>query len=163
MCDISGIGKNMVKNNEKNSIGAQYIMKGLTHYYWDRVERECEVLFKDVNELNQIKKQADPTHHELQIWCADMWAVLWNGWKMGVHTECHPNMEFSWATSTEEDYLKMNIFHNAGITGSEGGRFYKAQYMNKLPYGDLLDIEEGTASWHYYQWVRKVGQKSVLI
>jgi hypothetical protein len=92
-----------------------------------------------------------------------MWAVLWNGWKMGVHTECHPNMEFSWATSTEEDYLKMNIFHNAGITGSEGGRFYKAQYMNKLPYGDLLDIEEGTASWHYYQWVRKVGQKSVLI
>jgi hypothetical protein len=35
--------------------------------------------------------------------------------------------------------------------------------MNKLPYGDLLDIEEGTASWHYYQWVRKVGQKSVLI
>ena len=35
--------------------------------------------------------------------------------------------------------------------------------MNKLPYGDLLDITEGTASWHYYQWVRKVGQKSVLI
>jgi hypothetical protein len=57
----------------------------------------------------------------------------------------------------------MNIFHNAGITGSESGRFYKAQYMNKLPYGDLLDITEGTASWHYYQWVRKVGQKSVLI
>ena len=47
----------MVKSNEKNSIGAQYIMKGLTHYYWDRVERDCEILFKDVNELNQIKKQ----------------------------------------------------------------------------------------------------------
>ena len=163
MCDISGIGKNMVKSNEKNSIGAQYIMKGLTHYYWDRVERECEILFKDVNELNQIKKQNDPTHHELQIWCADMWSVLWNGWKMGYETICNPNMDFSWATSTEEDYLKMNIFHNAGITGSDSGRFYKAEYMNRLPYGDILDIKEGTASWYYYQWVRKVGQKSVLI
>jgi hypothetical protein len=92
-----------------------------------------------------------------------MWAVLWNAWKMRAHTECHPNMEFSWATSNEEDYKRMNIFHNAGITGSDAGKFYKAGYMDRLPYGDILDIKEGTASWYYYQWVRKVGQKSVLI
>jgi len=163
MCEISGISKEMVKSNELNAIGAQYIMKGLTHYYWDRVERECEVMFKDINDLNNLKKQADPSHHELQIWCADMWAVLWNGWKMGYETICHPNMDFSWATSNEEDYKRMNIFHNAGITGNDNGKFYKAGYMNTLPYNENLEIKPNTASWYYWNEIQKTAKKSVLL
>lgn len=163
MCDIVGIHKGVVKGNEKNSIGAQYIMKGISYYYWDKVERESELLFKDVNELNNRKKAEDPKHHELQIWCADMWAVLWNGWKMRKNTECHPNMDFSWATSTEEDYLKMNIFHNAGITGSDSGKFYKAHYMDKLPYNENLQITPNTASWYYWNEIQKTAKKSILI
>jgi hypothetical protein len=163
MCEIVGINKEVVKGYEKNAIGAQYIMKGLTYYYWDRVEKESELLFKDINELNKQKKIVDPSHHELQIWCADMWAVLWNAWKMGAYTECHPNMEFSWATSTEADYLKMNIFHNAGITGNDIGKFYKAHYMNTLPYNDNLEITPNTASWYYWNEIQKTAKKSVLI
>jgi hypothetical protein len=163
MCDIVGISKELVKTNELNAIGAQYIMKGITHYFWDRVERECEVLFKDINELNIKKKQDDPNHHELQIWCADMWAVLWNGWKMGYETVCHPNMNFSWATSNEDDYLKMNIFHNAGITSSDIGKFYKANYINELPYNKVLDITRNTSSWYYWREIRKTAKKSVLL
>ena len=163
MSDIVGIGKDVIKKNEKNSIGAQYIMKNLTYYYWDRVENESELLFKDVNILNNKKKAKEPTHHELQIWCADMWAVLWNGWKMGYETICNPNMDFSWATSTEEDYLKMNIFHNAGITGSDSGKFYKAHYMDKLPYNENLQITPNTASWYYWNEIQKTAKKSVLL
>jgi hypothetical protein len=163
MCDIVGIDKKVVKLNELNSIGAQYIMKGISHYFWDRVEKECEILFKDVNELNSKKKAEDPTHHELQIWCADMWAVLWNGWKMGYETICSENLQFSWATSNEDDYNKYNIMHNAGVTGNDSKKFYKANYMNELPYGKVLDIEVNTASWHYWRAVRKAGTKSVLI
>jgi len=66
MCEIVGIDKKLVETNELNAIGAQYIMKGISHYFWERVERECEILFKDVSELNTKKKQEDPTHHELQ-------------------------------------------------------------------------------------------------
>jgi hypothetical protein len=163
MCDIVGINKGVVKGYEKNAIGAQYIMKRITHYYWDRVERESEILFKDINELNIQKKQKDPNHHELQIWCADMWAVLWNGWKMRKHTECHPNLDFCWATSSEEDYHKMNIFHNAGVTGTNDGRFYKAHYMDKLPYNEKLEIKPNTASWYYWNEIQKTAKKSVLI
>jgi hypothetical protein len=163
MCDIVGIGKDVIKKNEKNSIGAQYIMKNLTYYYWDRVEKESELLFKDVNVLNNKKKAKDPTHHELQIWCADMWAVLWNGWKMGYETICNSNMDFSWATSPESDYLKMNIFHNAGITGSDSGKFYKAHYMDKLPYNENLQITPNTASWYYWNEIQKTAKKSVLL
>jgi hypothetical protein len=163
MCEISGISKELVKSNELNAIGAQYIMKGLTHYYWDRVERECEVMFKDINNLNNLKKQEDPSHHELQIWCADMWAVLWQGWKMGYETICHPNLDFSWATSNEEDYKRMNIFHNAGITGNDNGQFYKAGYMNTLPYNENLQITPNTASWYYWNEIQKTAKKSVLL
>jgi hypothetical protein len=163
MCDIVGIHKGVVKAYEKNAIGAQYIMKDLSYYYWDKVERESELLFKDVSELNTKKKHADPTHHELQIWCADMWAVLWNGWKMRKQTICHPNLEFSWATSNEEDYQKCNIMHNAGITGTENGQFYKAQYMDKLPYLENLNIRENTATWHYWNEIQKTAKKSVLL
>jgi len=37
MSDIVGIGKDVIKKNEKNSIGAQYIMKNLTYYYLNRI------------------------------------------------------------------------------------------------------------------------------
>ena len=163
MCDIVGIDKKLVEKNELNSIGAQYIMKGISQYFWNRVEKECEILFKDVSELNNKKKETDPKHHELQIWCADMWAVLWNGWKMGYETICHDNLGFSWGTSNKEEYDKHNIMHNAGITGSDKRKFYKAGYMNSLPYLDNLDILEDTASYYYWQWVVKTGQKSVLL
>ena len=162
MCDIVGIDSKVVSDNEMNAIGAQYIMKDLTYYFWDRVERESELLFRDVNRLNDQKKIKDSTHHELQIWCADMWAVLWNGFKMGKIVECHPNLEFSWATSSEEDYLRMKIFHNAGVT-TESGLFRKANYMNKTPYEEVLDIKENTSSWHYYELIKKVSKNSVLI
>jgi len=35
--------------------------------------------------------------------------------------------------------------------------------MNKLPYGLNLEIREKTASWHYYNWIQKTENKSVLL
>ena len=103
-----------------------------------------------------------PSYHELQIWTSDMWAVLWGGWKMGKETICHPDLEFSWATSTEADWNRLNIFHNAGVTGAEQGLFYKANYMNRLPYHENLNIKEGTASKKYWEIIQETAKKSVL-
>jgi hypothetical protein len=163
MCNIVGIDKEIIKENERNSIGAQYLMKGIGWKFWDNVERNCERLYKEISEVSANIKADNPVYHELQIWCADMWAVLWNAWKMRAHTECHPNMDFSWATSNEEDYKRMNIFHNAGITGNDKGKFYKAEYMNTLPYNENLEITPNTASWYYWNEIQKTAKKSVLI
>ena len=162
MCDIVGIHKGVVKAYEKNSIGAQYILKDITYYYWDRVEKDCELLYKDVSELNSIKKQNDHSYHELQIWCADMWAVLWNGWKLRKQTQCHPNLEFSWGTSPKQEYERCNIMHNAGVT-NDNGFFYKGKYMDTLPYNDTPNVSETTGSWYYWEWVKKTAEKSVLL
>ena len=163
MCEIVGIDASLIKDNELNAIGAQYLMKGINAEFWANVEKDSERLFREITEMNNIKKGANPQYHELQIWCADMWAVLWNGWKLGKETVCHPELEFAWATGTEEDWHKFNIFHNAGVTTSLHGLFYKAEYMNRLPYNVDLNIKEGTASKKYWEIIQSVAKKSCLI
>jgi len=163
MCKITGMEESVIEANEMNSIGAQYLMKGVDYLFWNRVETDSENLYKEISELNRKKKELDPTHHELQIWCADMWAVLWGAWRKGYKTNCHPNFDFSWGTSSTNDYHKMNIMHNAGVTDSVSGLFYKAEYMNKLPYNTDLQIKEDTASWYYWNWIKETSKKSVLI
>ena len=173
MCEIVDIPKQLVKDNELNSIGAQYLMKGIDAEFWDRVERDCERLFKEISDLNEQKIIEDrrtmppgesrAPYHPLQIWCADMWAVLWNGWKMGRETVCHPDLEFSWGTSTGDDFKRLNIMHNAGVTGPNQGLFYKAEFMNRLPYGYTIPINEGSASWYYWNEVQETAKKSVLL
>jgi hypothetical protein len=163
MCEIVSIPKHIVKANELNAIGAQYLMKGINWRFWEEVETDCERLFKEITELNNIKKRENPSYHELQIWCADMWAVLWGLWKLGKETVCDPDLEFSWGTSTEGDWDRLKIFHNAGVVSGNDGLFYKANYINRLPYCDELEIKGGTASKKYYDLVKEVGKKSVLL
>ena len=115
------------------------------------------------NRLNQQKVETDPQYHPLQIWCADMWAVLWNGWSKGNETKVVPEMDFCWATDSEERWNDTAIFHNAGITCSCGGKFYKSNYINKLPYKENLRIKEGTASYMYYKEILDIENKSCLI
>jgi len=137
-------------------------MKGINAQFWANVEKDCERLFKEVTDINHQKKIANPTYHELQIWCSDMWAVLWNGWKLGYKSVCHPELEFAWATSTEADWDRLNIFHNAGVTDAASGLFYKALYMNELPYNLNLKIKEQTAYKKYYEIIQRVEKKSKL-
>lgn len=163
MCEIVGIDKKVVEDNELNSIGAQYLMKGINADYWVEVEKDCEKLYKDITELNNKKKAIEPSYHELQIWCSDMWAVLWNGWKKGKETICHPDLEFAWATSTEEEWNKLNIFHNAGVTGADQGLFYKALFINDVPFNKTIKVNDGTASKKYWEIIEKTAKKSILI
>ena len=162
MLEIMEMDEKVIEDNELNSIGAQYLMKGINAKFWDRVERDSERLFKEVTELNNEKVKLDEKHHPLQIWCSDMWAVLWGGWRLGYKTNCHPNFDFSWGTSNEEEYHRMNIFHNAGVVDSTSGLFYKAQYQQILPYNVAVEPNKGTASWHYWNWIQKTAEKTCI-
>jgi hypothetical protein len=163
MCDIMGLDEELIRTNEMNSIGAQYLMKNVDYDYWDRVEIDSELLFRQITDLNNEIKRDNPSYHELQIWCADMWAVLWGAWRLGYKTNCLPEFDFSWGTSTEDDFYKMSIMHNAGVTDSSSGLFYKAGYMNSLPYNVELNIKDNTASKKYWEWIQKTATKSCLL
>jgi hypothetical protein len=163
MVEMVGIDPQIVIDNNQNSIGAQYILKGVDEAFWHDVQIDSENLFIEINEMNIAKKKENPEYHELQIWCADMWALLWNIWKRGHITKCHDDLRFSWATSSDKSYDEYKIFHNAGVMSAQDDLFFKAKYTNGLPYNLGLELKDGRASKKYYEWIQRVEKESVLL
>ena len=162
MCEIVGMNPLIPKLMNSNSGGAQYILKNVDYLFWEKVEMDCEELYSRVTELSNEKKKQIPNYHELQIWCADMWAVLWNGWLEGNETKVVGEMDFSWATDSETRFYETNIFHTAGVVSGNTGKFYKADFRESLPYNVDLDITKGTASYIYFQEIQETAKKSPL-
>lgn len=151
MCNIVGIDKNTIAKNQDNSGGAQYIMKDIDKYFWYDVENDSTRLFKEITQLNKeiISNKTEEEYNPIQIWCADMWAVLWNLWKRNKETRVIPEMNFSWATSNIKDWHKSSIYHNAGVTSEMNNLFFKGKYIDSLPSFDL-DVNKTKCSYNYY-------------
>lgn len=165
MCEIVGIHPAMVSARDEEAGGAQYIMKGVDWMFWEKVEKDCSRLFNEITPIGVARKIQKPSYHELQIWCADMWAVLWNAWMRGYTTEIIPEMEFTWTSHEMSKFDDRYIFHNAGVTEHDKERmFYKNQYTDKLPYfasDEMLD--KTRASYKYFQLLKRTGEESCLI
>lgn len=128
MCAVAGVSLDLIKQNDKNSGGAQYLIKHVDAAYWQEVETVCQNLYSCMKKY-ETQYQID---NGIQIWTADMWAVLWLLWKRGHATIVHKELEFSWGVSSISDYFKKPIFHLAGVTTKNCiGKFYKANYNNK--------------------------------
>jgi len=162
MCEIVGINKELVKRKEYQSGGAQYVMKGCDWQFFNKMEIDSEMLFKEITNLNIEKKRLDPTHHELQIWCADMWALLWGAWMRGYHTNVIPELSFCWATDNIENWEKKYIFHNAGVTSDAKHLFNKTDFRDSLPYELNNTFDKNSASSKYFEIIKSVGINSCL-
>ena len=136
MCDIvGGITPDEVINREEEAGGAQYLIKpGLNADFWQAVYDDSEQLYKRISKKwNRIKRET-PNWHEIQIWCADMWAVLWNLWKLGYKTPINEDLDFTWGTQVAAQWDKNAIFHNAGVVKETPGEpFYKSAYVGNSP------------------------------
>lgn len=128
MCEIAKIDPDLVKQNEENSGGAQYVLKNIDGPFWEDVERTTNALYSMLCEYE--KKY--PIDHHIQKWTADMWGVLWNYWKRGGKTRVHDALDFSWGTSTVTEYVTKPIFHLAGVTDADcSDKFYKGAYIHR--------------------------------
>lgn len=150
MTRIVGIDKEKVIAEEKNSGGAQYLIKNVNAKFWDQVYRNSERLFGVITA--QIK--IDNPGHALQIWCADMWAVLWNLWKIGKEVRVTKQLDFAWATSAIETWDKLPIYHNAGATPTRRDLFYKGGFQKQLPYKISQDAFD--PKWCSYKYVEEI-------
>lgn len=165
MCDIVGIDQKTVVRNQSQSGGCQYIMKGVDWRFFDKVEKDCERMYKEISELNAEKIKADPTHHPLQIWTADMWCILWNAWMRGFKTNVVDELDFCWATDSIENYHKKYIFHNAGVVSATDGKFFfKGDFRAQVPYNnfDIEKIDKERATYKYAELIQNVAQITVL-
>ena len=164
MCEIVNMNPLIPQLMNSNSGGAQYLIKNIDEAFWDKVEKDSEQLFYQITQLNNEKKATDPTYHEIQIWCADMWAVLWGGWLRGNETKVIPELDFSWGTDGVDGWNQSIIYHNAGITCSSDKQFYKGMYIDSLPYDiKIEDFNETINCYNYVKEIIKTANKSCLI
>jgi hypothetical protein len=165
MCEIVDISESIPIKNELSSGGAQYIMKNVDHVYWDKVERDSEALYQFFLYHLQAFPQS-PKYHPIQMWTADMWAVLWNAWYFKHETKVVKEMEFIWPNHRITDWDKHTIFHNAGIVGpgDNGGMFFKGSYSHTLPYNiNPDDYNTERCSYRYVQEILDTAKTSCLL
>lgn len=150
MFEIVGIDPEVVKAQNKNTGGAQYLIKGLGSAFWDKVERDCENLYRYMQHavnfgIREYKPHEENFQHNIQIWTADMWAVLWNIWLFKKETRWHTEIDFSWPWET----TGKPVMHNAGITASN--EFLKEK--------DASGVEKATTKPKYFNKSRFNGSE----
>ena len=155
MAKTANIDIQVLKDNQENSGGCQYLLKDIDYKYWEEVEIDCENLYSKVFKLVNKKKKQDPDYHELQIWCADMWAVLWNLWKRNRKTKIIQELDFTWASHSIDGWFKNAIYHNAGVVNTDNNEFQKGLYRVKKPPKDL-EINPNLACYKYYELIKQI-------
>lgn len=121
--------------------GAQYILKGVTAEYWEKVYHDS---FKIYDFLRESKTA-------VQVWCAEMWATLWNLWYFDLETDLHPLLDFCMSRDPI-DQLKP-IVHNAGLMGQ--GYFNKLSYQTTYPPYNI-EVKDDMCNFIYANEVKKI-------
>ena len=155
MFEIAGISEDVVKSMNNASGGAQYLYKNVKKEFWKDVVDMSHNLYEKISIISNEKKQKDESYFPIQIWTAEMWAMLWVAWKQGIMTSVHKNLNFCWATDYIEKWDQHSIYHNAGVTNSDSGLFYKGAYIDTLPNLNL-EISNEKCSYQYYKLIKEV-------
>lgn len=146
MCEVVGIDKQTVIDNELNSGGAQYILKHVDYEFWNKIEIDSEALYallidnREKYALNFEERTGTPKNEYkfIQDWCSDMWAILWNLFKMRA-VKVVEQLHFTWPHDPLEDWDKFAIFHNSGVTEINKRHFFKGQYKELTPAFEYFD------------------------
>lgn len=163
MCDLIGIDPLIPKLLNSQSGGAQHLVKNTTYQYWDKVEKDSIKLYAYFNAIEPDYVKTNDGDYPIQKWTAGMWSLLWNAWLFEHETVVDKRLDFCWATDPIEYWNERAIYHNAGVTCSCGGNFYKGAYIEELPYGYDLRIKDARCNYNYYQEIKEVATKSCLL
>jgi hypothetical protein len=165
MVDVVGISLDVVKENQENSGGGQYLIKNTDYFLWEKIYKDSTPLYKQM--LDYQKRF--PIHPgEIQFWTAEMWSVLWNLWLFGVKTKITKELDFSWATDSIKVYERRPILHMAGVTdGLKTKKFYKGEYILKNPIDELRKnpkqfdyIENDSSTIKYIEIMKRIVEKT---
>ncbi|RQO70561.1 hypothetical protein DBR43_21380 [Pedobacter sp. KBW06] len=165
MLEVVGISKELLKREDSNAGGAQYILKGITSEFWQKVEKDSESLYMAMKAFNNelwereypVKGEFRSKKRGIQAWCADMWAVLWNLWYFNKKVEIHEELHFSWPYSPIESWKKLAIQHYSGNIKEKGVFFKKNEYANYMPWYDhaLNSIPDSNCSYEIVRLIKR--------
>ena len=130
-----------IKSIQKDSGGAQWVIKSPKAGYWHDVYVNSIVLYQAISPLDT----------SLQKWTAEMWAQLWTMYHYGITPKVSKKLDFAW--STDDELGNKKIIHNAGVT-EDMDLFFKGIYLDTLPL-EVLNQESGKVSDRYVQIVKE--------
>lgn len=164
MIDVVGVDASQVKKNNKDSGGAQYLLKNQTWFIWYKMYKNSTVLY---DRLKRFHQRYPIDYGEIQFWTAEMWSILWNLWWWGQQTKVTNELKFCWATDTIEKCKTSPILHMAGITEDlKNDNFYKGDFIDINPLDKLREninyfdyINSNSATYHYVESIKKIIQK----
>jgi hypothetical protein len=155
---LVGINREICELNNDHSGGAQYLLKNIGASFWEKMIGDCITITYYLKNVN--KQFFESENKGFQVWCADMWALLWNLWFREQETRIIPAMNFAWSSDHIDKLANVGILHNAGITSNTQGdipTFYKGNYHNNnSPFNDvylqkvLNDERSKTLCNHHY-------------
>ena len=165
---VIGISREEAVEKDKDSGGAQYLLKNIDAAFWSKVMNDCILIRSYLQRIN--KEFFENENKGFQSWCADMWAVLWNLWVREKEVKVIDEMGFSWAPDPITKLETHPILHNAGITGTHMDGyacFYKGKYhKGGDPTKDshlyvVLNDEKSKprCTWYYANELKKLSNK----
>jgi hypothetical protein len=144
MSEVIGVDVDIIKTNQKNSGGGQYLIKNSNCELWDKIYKDSIKLY---DQMLNYQKRFPISPGQIQFWTAEMWALLWNLWMYGFETKITDEMSFSWATDDIKKYEQHPILHMAGVTDNlKTTKFYKGDYINIDP---ILKMRENPNHFDY--------------
>lgn len=147
MSGIVGVTVESLETINQNSGGAQWVICQPTAAYWSKV-------YDDSIKIWQYFQNIDTN---LQTWTAEMWSQLWNMMYFNIGPMVDHNLDFCWATDPIEDWDKVAIYHDAGVTEKTPELFYKGDYEKKVPFNDDLSfVDSSKCSYNYVQALKEV-------
>lgn len=159
MCNAVGIDEFQVVINDVNCGGAQYYGKDLTWKFWEKVEKDTLSLYEilrhqtptNKEEYFEINGRELTTHNAVQVWTAGMWADLWNLY-LYKNVISIPELDFSTATMSKDEYFKRKIYHDAGVMDNmKDTYFHKGSYRYENPFYVYHNYHVNYASYYYSQ------------
>jgi hypothetical protein len=144
MSEVIGVDVDIIKTNQKNSGGGQYLIKNSNCELWDKIYKDSIKLY---DQMLNYQKRFPISPGQIQFWTAEMWALLWNLWMYGFETKITDEISFSWATDDIKKYEQHPILHMAGVTDNlKTTKFYKGDYINIDP---ILKMRENPNHFDY--------------
>lgn len=167
---VIGITREIAEENNLHSGGAQYLLKNIDAYFWNRVMNDCILIRTYLQQVNREYFKDENSGY--QSWCADMWAVLWNLWARKQEAKVVSELDFAWSTDSISKLETCTILHNAGISSNNMGypAFYKGMYIQGVdPTKDIhlniiLNSEESKkyCTWYYANKLKELSNKYKL-
>lgn len=172
MCQVVGIGIDIIRDKDQNAGGAQYVLKNTSIAFWHRVENQCEQLYEFLSEReasNKYSKQFETNKKQMeknsiQAWCTDMWVILWNAWLDKINVKIHDDLNFCWPTDNLKQWYKTKILHYSGKVNIEERRYFrKSNFLEYPPYFDirLNEIDDNTCSFPLKQAIHDFKKENI--